>query len=87
MRYAVVALIVAGVLRADTYYVDCRSGSDSAAATSPQSAWKTLVKVSAMAFAPGDSILLRRGTRCSGPFSPGGSGEEGRPCGQNIQMR
>ncbi len=64
---------------AETYYVDCASGSDIAAGSSPESAWRSLEKVSATTFGPGDSILLRRGTRCSGALWPRGSGEEGRP--------
>ncbi len=68
-------MLVAGV----TYYVDCQSGSDAAAGTSPATAWGTLEKVAATSFAPGDSILLRRGTRCRGMLWPKGSGVEGRP--------
>src|SRR5262249_13796226 len=38
-----------------------------------------VAKVSATTFQPGDSILLRRGTRCPGQLFPKGSGEPGRP--------
>ena len=61
------------------YYVDCAAGSDSAAGTSPLAAWRTLAKVSATTFLPGDSILLRRGTHCVGQLWPKGSGEPARP--------
>ena len=61
------------------YYVDCAAGSDSAAGTAPRAAWRTLAKVSATTFLPGDSILLRRGTRCAGQLWPKGSGEPARP--------
>lgn len=64
---------------AATYYVDCESGSDAAAGTSPKTAWRTLERVAATTFAPGDSILLRRGTRCRGMLWPKGSGVESRP--------
>ena len=69
----------AGSAAMSTYYVDCAAGSDSAAGTSPRVAWRTLAKVSATTFLPGDSILLRRGTRCVGQLWPKGSGEPARP--------
>lgn len=61
------------------YYVDCAGGSDAASGDSPQAAWKSVARVSENTFSPGDAILLRRGTRCSGMLAPKGSGEEGRP--------
>lgn len=64
---------------AASYYVDCSAGSDGAAGTSPAAAWRTLGKVAATTFAPGDSILLRRGTRCAGQLWPKGSGDAERP--------
>jgi hypothetical protein len=64
---------------AATYHVDCRAGSDAAAGTTAETAWRTVARVSATTFAPGDAILLRRGTRCSGMLWPKGSGEPGRP--------
>lgn len=62
-----------------TYYLDCESGSDAAPGTAPDRAWRTLQKVAATSFAPGDAILLRRGTRCRGMLWPKGSGTENRP--------
>lgn len=44
-----------------TYYVDSRTGSDSADGLSPSTAWQTTGKVSAMAYEPGSKILFRRG--------------------------
>lgn len=44
-----------------TYYVDVQNGSDANAGTTESNAWKTLAKVSATTFAPGDRILLKRG--------------------------
>ncbi len=43
------------------YYVDAAGGSGADDGLSPATAWRTLDKVSAMAFNPGDSILLKRG--------------------------
>lgn len=69
----------AGALVTGAYYLDCVAGADSAAGTSPGAAWRTLAKVSATRFLPGDSILLRRGTRCAGQLWPKGSGDSTRP--------
>jgi hypothetical protein len=38
-----------------------------------------LARVSATEFSPGDSILLKRGTRCTGQLWPKGSGDEAHP--------
>src|SRR6266700_887853 len=64
---------------AATYYIDCSAGSDKAAGTSVATAWGTLNKVAATTFAPGDSILFKRATRCTGQLSPKGSGDPERP--------
>ena len=61
------------------HYVDCSVGNDSAAGTSERAAWRTLARISATTFLPGDSILLRRGTRCVGQLWPKGSGDNDRP--------
>ena len=42
-----------------TYYVDGQEGNDAASGKSPKEAWRTLDKVSATTFQPGDHILLR----------------------------
>ncbi len=64
---------------AETYFVDCSSGSDGAAGTSATDPWRSLAKLTGKTFSPGDAILLKRGTRCAGQLWPRGSGEEGRP--------
>jgi hypothetical protein len=82
LAFGVIHLLLWGAAApagARTYYLDCASGSDSAAGNAPASAWRSLEKVSGSTFAPGDSILLRRGTRCSGALWPKGSGAAGRP--------
>ena len=61
------------------YYVNCQAGNDDADGQSPDAAWQTLAKVSATTFRPGDAILLKRGTRCTGSLWPKGSGEPGKP--------
>src|ERR1017187_6425947 len=71
--------LLANTAPAATYYVDCTSGSDTASGASQSAAWKSLEKISATTFAPGDSILLRRGSRCAGSLVPKCSGEDARP--------
>jgi parallel beta-helix repeat protein len=46
---------------AATYYLDSVNGNDTNDGSSPATAWKTLAKVNASKFSPGDTILLRRG--------------------------
>ncbi len=63
MRSAVFGLMAAAALAASgaNYYVDSESGNDAAPGTSPEQAWRTLEKVNAAAFQPGDQVLFRRG--------------------------
>jgi hypothetical protein len=74
------ALATRGALAAGTtYYVDCAAGSDSNNGTSTSTAWRTLAKVTATTFTPGDSVLFKRGTTCIGQAWPKGSGSSGSP--------
>src|SRR5512142_1279526 len=83
MRTALILLLTCclcmPLANAATYYLDCFGGSDGAAGTSPATAWRTLAKVAATTFSPGDSILLKRGTRCTGQLWPKGSGNAEHP--------
>jgi parallel beta-helix repeat protein len=62
-----------------TYYVDAASGNDAAAGTTSATAWRTLGKVDATTFAPGDRILLHAGQKWTGQLWPKGSGADGQP--------
>lgn len=62
-----------------TYYVDSAAGSDSASGTSTSTAWKTLTKVNAVTFQPGDKILFKKGGSWNGQLHPLGSGSAGNP--------
>lgn len=62
-----------------TYYVDSAAGSDSQAGTSPETPWKTLDKVNASRFQPGDRILFKSGSSWQGQLAPASSGAEGAP--------
>ena len=76
---ALLLALVALPAAAADYHVDCRDGSDAHDGRSPATAWRSLERVNAKVFSPGDSVLLRRGTRCTGALWPKGSGEPGRP--------
>jgi hypothetical protein len=76
------ALLVLAVLTAahgGTFYVDCAAGNDAHDGLSPSSAFGTLAAISSRTFAPGDQILLNRGTTCKGIFSALGSGTPTAP--------
>src|SRR6267378_7002251 len=62
-----------------TYYVDSLSGYDTYAGTSTNTPWKTLGKLNATAFAPGDHILFKSGGKWTGQLWPKGSGTEQHP--------
>lgn len=69
----------AAAARGTAYYVDCGSGNDSAAGTAPAAAWRSLDRVNARTFMPGDSIRFRSGTTCAGVLQPQGSGTAQAP--------
>ncbi|WP_019912456.1 discoidin domain-containing protein [Paenibacillus sp. HW567] len=62
-----------------TYYVDSASGNDSANGTSAATAWKSLAKVNATTFQPGDQLLFKSGGVWNGQLWPKGSGSAGLP--------
>jgi hypothetical protein len=62
-----------------TYYVDGVAGSDTATGTSPGTAWKSLTKVDATTFNPGDRILLHTDQTWAGRLAPLGNGTAGSP--------
>ena len=61
------------------YYLDAVAGNDADSGTSPASAWKSLAKVNATTFHPGDSLLLKSGSVWHGQLWPKGSGTEQDP--------
>lgn len=68
-----------------TYYVDSTIGDDSNSGTSPETPWKTLDKVTATTFLPGDTILLKSGSIWNGEWLwPKGSGTADAPDIVNI---
>lgn len=63
----------------NVYYVDAENGNDGASGTSEGTAWKTLNKVNATVFEPGDQILFKSGGVWKGTLHPKGSGAAGSP--------
>jgi len=61
------------------HYLDCSAGNDEANSLTPQTAWRSVAKASSYTYQPGDSLLLRRGSRCDGMLWPKGSGTEQAP--------
>ncbi|WP_406162701.1 hypothetical protein OG298_39450 [Streptomyces sp. NBC_01005] len=59
-------------------YVDCgaASGKENGSRSRP---WRTLDQVNRLNLKPGSSILLRRGSRCTGTLAPQGTGQPGKP--------
>jgi len=61
------------------HYLDCDGGNDAADSMTPETAWRTVARADSYTFQPGDSLLLRRGSRCDGLLWPKGSGKEEAP--------
>ena len=62
-----------------SYYVDATNGKDINNGLSPSAAWKTIAKINASRFNPGDQILFKRGDSWYEPIIPNSSGSAGMP--------
>ncbi len=71
--------ILGSPLLAATYHVDATKGADQHSGLSPEESWKTLEKVNATTFQPGDRIVFAAGGRWQGMLHPKGSGSPGKP--------
>lgn len=58
-------------------FLDCSAGA--AGNGSSQFPWNSLAAVNAQTFLPGDRLLIKRGTACTGTLSPKGSGSTASP--------
>lgn len=83
MRLA--ALVLAPLLAAGslafaqtTHYLDC-SAASSGDSLHPDAPWNSLAQANDAELHPGDSLLLRRGSTCSGQLAPRGSGSAAAP--------
>lgn len=61
------------------FYVDSVNGNDNNSGISEKAPWKTLEKINAATFIPGDRILLKSGSCFTGQLFPKGSGSAGNP--------
>ncbi|MEY9892475.1 hypothetical protein ABIA31_006152 [Catenulispora sp. MAP5-51] len=59
------------------WYLDCSAATGGNG--SQGSPWNTVASADAHTFAPGDSLLLKRGTTCTGQLAPRGSGTAAAP--------
>jgi len=62
-----------------TYYVDATRGDDRRNGQSVANAWKTIARVNATSFLPGDSILFKAGETWSEQLTFSNSGDAGNP--------
>jgi hypothetical protein len=62
-----------------TYYLDPVAGSDENAGTDPSLAWKTLAKAGSHVYLPGESLLLKAGSRSVGSLTIRGGGTATAP--------
>lgn len=63
---------------AKAYYVDATNGNDGNSGILQATAWKSIAKINAYAFNPGDSILFKRGEIWNETLSPPSSGTSGK---------
>lgn len=63
----------------NTYYISQSTGNDSNNGTSSSTPWKTIAKVNAQTFLPGDFILFKRGDTFYGSITVNDSGTSGSP--------
>jgi len=73
----ILALTAAALLPAADYHVDSQAGDDANSGLSAEAAWRSLDKVNATEFQPGDRILFKAGGSWSGQLRLRGSGTGG----------
>ena len=78
IRRIAAMLLMTGAAMATTYYVD-PAGSNANDGLSPQTAWRTLLKVGISTFQPGDQILFKRDAVWNEWLTPLSSGTAGNP--------
>ena len=69
----------AGAATPTTHYLDCAAGSDTNSGTAANHPWRTLAKANTVSYGPGDTLMLRAGTNCTGTLAPHGSGTADQP--------
>jgi hypothetical protein len=77
--FSLVVLSASTSASGNSYYVDSSGGDDSSNGTSASSPWRTIAKVNARNFSPGDHILLKRGDTWRELLALSSSGDAGNP--------
>ncbi len=67
------------LIKPTQYFIDSENGNDTHIGTNIKQAWKTLTKVNAQTFKPGDQVLFKRGSKWQGQLVPKGSGTQAQP--------
>jgi hypothetical protein len=87
IKKVLLLLMVGGPLAcASDYYVDCNYGSNGNSGMSPQTAWRTLLKVGISSFQPGDTINLLRDCTWNETLTPPSSGTDPAEGGAKIKI-
>jgi hypothetical protein len=76
LKQIILAVALVGIASATTYYVD-PAGSNGNSGLSPQTPWRTLLKVGISTFQPGDVILFKRDAVWNEWLTPPSSGVAG----------
>ncbi len=74
MRFPLLFFLLCCLVRAADYHIDATGGDDANTGRSPAEAWRSLDKVNATEFRPGDRVLFKAGESWSGQLKPKGSG-------------
>ena len=61
------------------YFVDAKYGDDDNSGKQPDSPWKTVEKINAIIFEPGDNVYFKRGTSYSHGLQINGNGTKDNP--------
>jgi hypothetical protein len=77
--FVVTPSVTAQTVAPTTYFIDATGGNDQLDGRTAHSAWKSLEKVAANTFHPGDRILFRSGGVWTGQLWPKGSGSANHP--------
>ncbi|MEV8624244.1 right-handed parallel beta-helix repeat-containing protein [Streptomyces sp. NPDC051079] len=63
----------------DRHYVDCSATATAPGDGTARRPWTTLTEANAHPYGPGDRLLFKRGTTCTGTLAPQGAGAAGAP--------
>ena len=74
-----ISLLSVTPLYAATYYIDATGGKDTNDGLAQTTAWKTIAKVNASSFRPGDQILFKKGETWREQLTVPSSGSAGNP--------